>query len=373
MNTSERIDHLAQACSGVSEYIGIVTTDNLKLWLKLELGNSNILDSFQPYGDKGNLRTKAVAPSAILHIVSDNTPHAAFQSIIRGLLVGSHNLVKIPRGGASSELKAVIDWHHQLPEPLQNMVVIQEETSTSWWDQAEVIIAIGSDTSIKDIFNKLKPHQKFIPHGHKLSIAYVAHTSQASQESTEHTPDSLENIIAEEVSAFNQHGCLSPHAIYVNAEQPDIIALCERLAKSLAELEINHPRGDISLSESGSIYNLRQNIKYLTSNGEQCQLWASDDTSWTIVYEADPTLKTSPKNRTIYIKPWPKDHTLLGDNLRYLSTCAVYPWDETSIDEISCLNAPRLCALGKAQQPSLFWHHDGFATLASLVSWRDIG
>jgi len=35
------------------------------------------------------------------------------------------------------------------------------------------------------------------------------------------------------------------------------------------------------------------------------------------------------------------------------------------------LGATLLCAMGRAQEPPLFWHHDGFLPLGSLVDWVD--
>ena len=96
MNTAERATAIAKAAEPFCALLGPTTADDLLAWLRAELGSSEALDCWI---DHGRAKTKAVAPGTILHVVSGNTPHAALQSLIGGLLLGSRNLVKLPRGG----------------------------------------------------------------------------------------------------------------------------------------------------------------------------------------------------------------------------------------------------------------------------------
>ncbi|MEI8310696.1 MAG: acyl-CoA reductase, partial [Verrucomicrobiota bacterium] len=95
MNAAERAEALALAAAHFPELSPPTAGDMLDC-LRLELGHEEILDGFQPYGCH---QAMAVAPRTILHILSGNTPHAALQTMLRGLLLGSHNLVKFPSGG----------------------------------------------------------------------------------------------------------------------------------------------------------------------------------------------------------------------------------------------------------------------------------
>ena len=98
MNTQERIHLLTEALKAevAISLIGKINADDLTQWISSELGHADSLDQFHPHGD---LVSKAYAPKYILHIVSGNTPHAAFQTLIRGLLLGSHNNIKAPSTG----------------------------------------------------------------------------------------------------------------------------------------------------------------------------------------------------------------------------------------------------------------------------------
>jgi len=119
------------------------------------------------------------------------------------------------------------------------------------------------------------------------------------------------------------------------------------LATAMQAYEESHPRDPISLSESGAITNLRESIRYEAANApDSYEILHSDGTE------------------------------LLGAEANYLSTIAIDSSDAIreelkQLEELNQLHIPRICPIGRSQQPSLLWHHDGFAPLSSLVKWRD--
>ncbi len=357
ISTPERIQLLTEACSHqeVQRWTGCITSDDLNAWLSSELGSALALDKFLPHGP---LHSKAIAPKCILHIVSGNTPHAAFQSIIRGLLIGSHNIVKIPATG----LHPFTDALEHFPKPLRELIETHNTLEDKDWLKADVVIAIGSDESIAAIHQKTKPDQQFIPHGHKVSIA-IAY-------------DDYENaaqLAARDVSLHNQQGCLSIHAIYSRGDSKHF---AELLAMEMEKFCVNNPPSPISTSEAGAIRILRETTRFCASNDSSTQLWESKDTlNWTVIHQDEPTLQLSCLNRCVYVKPLPPrlDNDILGTQSAYLSTIAIHPFDKAEATSLENLSAHRICPLGKSQQPSLFWHHDGIAPIASLVKWKDIG
>ena len=357
ISTHDRIQLLAEASAlpYVEALMGKITAHDLSLWLEAELGNPNALDGFHPHGD---LLSKAYAPKYILHIVSGNTPHAAIQSIIRGLLLGSHNIIKLPSAGLPELSESI----QQFPSELKGLIETHDELTEELLNKADAVIAIGSDAAIDAIHKKTRPDQIFIPHGHKVSIGIVYDDYKGAA-----------NLAARDVSLYNQQGCLSPHAIYV---QGNIMEFAELLAVEMGKFTTYNPPAPISLSEAGAIRNLRETTRFIAGNNTTTKLWESNDSlDWTIVCESDPLLKLSCLNRCVYVKPLPTDLNVmsLGPESQHLSTIAIHPFKQNTVTSLTELPAHRICPLGQSQQPSLFWHHDGFAPLASLVKWKDIG
>ncbi|MFM8884949.1 MAG: acyl-CoA reductase, partial [Chthoniobacterales bacterium] len=158
MNTPERAIAIAKAAEPFRTLLGSTTADDLLAWLRAELGNSEALDRWV---DHGEAKTKAITPETILHVVSGNTPHAALQSLIGGLLLGSRNLVKLPRGG----LTEVDEFVSGLPEALRKKVETAEELPSDWLTQAEAVIVYGSDETVAHFRNLVSPAQVFVGHG----------------------------------------------------------------------------------------------------------------------------------------------------------------------------------------------------------------
>lgn len=354
--TAERAELLAEHCDKhrSERFLGKFSAQDLLEWISLELGNEEILDKFVSYGSSGKF-SMAVANGPILHILSSNTPHAGLQSLLRGLLVGAVNLVKLPSEG----LAVLEGWIEALPDALAELVEMIDVLSDEIFSSAKTVIAIGSDATMTEIQKRISPRQRFIPHGHKLSIGLVEKPTAEAAE-----------LVVRDACAFNQQGCLSLHTVYVMDNARDFLPL---LADAMRNYEMQNPRGEIRLSECGAISNVREVVRYEAANDPENVAieHSSGDTSWTVIYRNAPTLSPSVLNRVITVQPWPRSNDIaeLGDEREFISTLAV---EDSLVDQSKIIDVPRICTLGESQMPSLTWHHDGFAPLGSLVRWRDI-
>ncbi|MDG1853657.1 MAG: acyl-CoA reductase [Verrucomicrobiales bacterium] len=351
MDTNKRAVALSKA-------IGIESETLLELVAK-ELGHRDSLDQFIPYGD---IYTRAHPISPILHIVSGNTPAAAIQTLTRGLLIGALNQIKLPSEG----IQEVEDFVGKLPRELKSLIEItrSRKTSNQWLGSAKAIIVFGSDETVREIESRLFHHQIFIPHNHKVSVAII--DSDESQEAAK--------LAALDVAMYDQQGCLSPHDIYVHPkEQPRSFAA--KLANSLSELNSKYPPTGRTIEENIKIDDLRRSYSFRSSNDTSVQIWESDsNTDWTVVYEDEPQFAASPLGRFVFVKPLPKSlDDALNLNKEHLSTIALYPFSLQRAESLNLCGATRICPLGSAQNPSVFWHHDGLQTLAPLVNWTDAG
>jgi hypothetical protein len=100
MKLDDRVAAIASAAADFS-WLGDLTSENISHWIELELGQFLNSPGPRPYGNQ-HCFTSPLSP--ILHIVSANTPHAALQSLIRGVIVGATNWIKLPREGCRKSL-----------------------------------------------------------------------------------------------------------------------------------------------------------------------------------------------------------------------------------------------------------------------------
>lgn len=358
--TRERLARIASCAELFAKFTGPFTLDDLERLVASELGSLTALES--PL-DHGPLPSQARAPGHILHVVSGNTPHAAFQSILRGLIVGSTNHVKLPRSGLPSFEEAIA----KLPGPLAKLVTTSRELPDDWRDRPGVIIVFGHDDTITWFAGNHSAQQRFLPHGPRLSMGIITGD-----------PAPAAHHAARDVCLFDQQGCLSVHDLYVHPDAEISPTQFGRLlASEMANFASRHPRDPLTPSEEGAITNLRETTRFLAaSRPDQFALWESAaDTRWTVIYEESPILRVSPLNRVAFVKPWPADQPVdaLGPARRHLASIALHPFDQDFAQSLVPLGPSRICPMGQIHSPPIFWHHDGIAPLASLVSWTDLG
>jgi hypothetical protein len=352
MNTANRAAHLAKAISHVP-FLAPASPEQLLDWLGAELGHPAVLDGFQPLA--GTLR-RAVALDPLLHIAAANTPAAASQSLVRGLLLGARNLFKLPSEG----LPEVAAFLSLLPAALAARVEISSTLPDAWLASARAVSVFGSDDTLAAIHRRLRADQKFLPHGHHISIAIVFDDPLGSSASE----------AALDLARFDQLGCLSPQVLYA---APDPAHYAARLAAAMETLERTMPRRPIPIEDALRIRTLREETRFRIATGAPCVLWESPgSTAWTVLFTAEPGIPASPLHRTIIVKPIPLDWSTELSALRpYLACAGIFPWSITRLDPLASLGFTRICPLGTMQFPPWTWRQDARPTLADLVHWID--
>ncbi len=350
MTTAERATHLSTAATRFA-FLGPTSADDLLGLVRTELGHAEALDDFVPYG--GQL-ARAVAPETILHVISANTPAAGLQSLIRGLLLGAHNLCKIPAAG----LPEIAEFRAALPPELAARVEIASELPDDWLPRADAVIVFGHDATIAHFRALVRPEQRFIAHGHRLSFGVVFDD-----------PTFLSApLAARDASLFDQQGCLSPHVFYVAIEARGYAA---RLAEEMRAFQKREPRGRIALAEANAIRTCREELAFRAAQGEPVALWQSDgSTAWTVAYEETPGFPHSPLNRFVFVKPLPAHlATELREVRAHLSCAGAWPATPAHARTLATLGVSRICPLGQMQSPPWTWLQDGAQALAPLVRW----
>jgi hypothetical protein len=348
MKLPERVQALVES-TRTFPWLGEISRHLLNDWVTRELGVEFASSSWASYGD----RFRQLVPySPILHIVSGETPHAALQSLIRGILVGAENWIKLP----STDLVEVRSFVESLPKELQPR--LSQQLSPDWLESAAAVVVFGSDRTIHEFASRIRPWQRFIPHGHKISFAIVL---------GEWTKTEISGAIRDG-SAFSQLGCLSPQFFLVEERAAQF---AEQLA---VQLESSAPI-ELSLEAAVAIRAFRENWRFRTANDPAAKLWESrhDSLDWTVLFDPSETIPDHPLNRTFVIKPLTASLEPCIDLLRkHISTIGIHPIAPKAIDLAIRFGAQRICPVGRMQEPALDWHHDGFPSLGSLVRVIDL-
>jgi hypothetical protein len=414
----------ATFASGLDAFFKELTKEKFEALLEQDLGNLQRLDQFvaTELEQKSNRAAVATGPELIAHITAGNLPCPALMSIVLGMLVRSAQFVKCASGTsflprlfahsihqADSKLAAcleIAEWRGKsnadsVTRPESNASstaapsqaraevkkpisarVLNEGLTNALFEHADCVTATGSNETLASIRRRLSAQTRFLGYGHQVSFGYVANGMLSGANARK-----VAGQAADDVVAWDQLGCLSPHVIYVehgggvSAEQ-----FAEILAKELDEREKTEPRGEIPVEHAAAIASRRSfyetRATYFHTNTmpdyPATRIWKSENsTAWTLVYEADPRFQMSCLNRFIYVKGVTDLTEMLqnADSVRgKVSTVGLAaPKDITHglAIELSRWGVTRVCPLGRMQRPPLTWRHDGRPALADLTRWTD--
>ncbi|MBK7999394.1 MAG: hypothetical protein IPK15_11950 [Verrucomicrobia bacterium] len=364
---------------GLDSFFQELTRENLHALLVQELGHAHRLDEMCATAAEGKLQRAAMVrgPELLVHIAAGNIPNPTLLSIVLGLLTRSAQFVKCGRG-ASFLPRLFAHSLYEADAKLASCLEIAEwrggdaALEAALFAEASCVTATGSDETLADIQRRLPRSVRFLGYGHRVSFGYVTRDVLSGF--------GVKKIVAraaEDVIAWNQLGCLSPHLIYAEtggAVSPEMFA--EKLAEELTRCERDEPRGEISVELSATITSRRDFYRVRAVAVTETQVWASEgSTAWTVVYEADAQFQVSCLNRFIYVKAIPNlDEALRqADAVRgQVSTVGIAAPDDRAQElatRFGSWGATRICPLGQMQNPPLTWRHDGRPALGDLVEW----
>jgi len=366
---------------GLDDFFEKLTPTGFNALLEQELGHFHRLDEFAPGPAEGSAGHLAMVhgPELLVHIAAGNVPNPAFMSLTLGLLTRSAQFMKCATGASFLPrlfAHSIYEADRKLGACLE--IAMWPGGAVPWEDTlfagTDCLTATGSDDTLAAVRARLPARVRFVGYGRRVSFAFV--TREVLREET------ITDIVsraADDVVAWDQNGCLSPHVIYV--EERGVVEsdqFANKLAVELARRELIAPRGKISVEESAAIASRRAICEALAAHRADVKIWSStESTAWTVVFEHEVRFQFSPLNRFIYVKPVPDVATVLrgADEVRQMiSTVGIgAPVEKTKAlaTEFGRWGARRICPIGQMQNPPLNWRHDGRPALADLLVWTD--
>jgi hypothetical protein len=355
MITRQRVDLVARA------HPTLFARAELLRLLRTQLGHVDALDGWIL---REGIRVRARAPKIIYHICAGNLAVSACMSIAQGFLLGAFNVVKLPGDrDDSGTRREILKFIRGLPSPLRAMVTPHRELDLDILKRAEAVIAFGSDETMARLRAQTRWDQKFIGHGHALSLLWLAEPNALTARQA--------RACAVDVLTYDQLGCLSPQAIYV-PRGTDISVLGRKLTQALeAYWRGLKRRPSRPLAVAARIAEARDMAHAL---GHDLWLPPGKHLGWTLIYDPERTFQPSPLHGVIAIRE--ADEAQIGAALASvagrISTVGMVGEMSSSLENVFLsLGVSRFCAAGRMQFPPLTWHHDGRSSLGDLVTWID--
>ena len=178
----------------------------LRALVNSELGEIDRLDEKGPGQISGFELTATILAGAI--------PMPTLLSMLLPLVLQSPVLVKTgqrDRKTAQHVVASIADFDPELAGCISIFDFDRDQTdATQALLRAPCIVAMGSDPTIKELSRHVEAWQRWVPYGHRLSLAVLGPSIQNAAERIQTSKQ-----LAQDVALWDQSGCLSPAAVFV--------------------------------------------------------------------------------------------------------------------------------------------------------------
>ncbi len=329
------------------------------VWVSLEA----ILDSLRPAElwaliDAEHCRDAQGYP-VVGHVIAANTPLLAWVSVIRALLVRSASLVKLPSGPAAEWGRLFLSSLADMSPTLANGVALHRwpggtaELDAALCQNADVVMAHGSDGTMQILRGLCPPGTPFVGYGHRVSLAVLPRGTA--------TPEALAGL-AHDVLLYDQGGCLSPQTLFVEGGWAETLQIVEQFAAALRQTANTFPLPVRSARAAPAVREARA----LASMEPDCQLCAGEDLRWTVIARPSSEFTPSPTFGVVSVQPLAS----LPDLPEAVAAVAPFLQGCAAAGEGTGGYLPgvsRLCPPGQLQAPPLGWRQDGRDVLRVLL------
>lgn len=240
---------------------------------------------------------------------------------------------------------------------------------------ADCVVASGSDATIAAVAARVRPEQRFVAYGHRLSVAVVG------PEATDGAGlDAAARGLALDVALWDQLGCLSPIAVLADDSQPGAASrVGQALARALSAAEQRLPRGRIAPEDAALFARERSEAELRAAAGRDVEVFGGVGEPWCVVVEAAGAgPRPAPLHRfvrVLAVQGLAGVREALRPLSRHLSAVALAGFGGRThavARQLAALGASRVCLPGRLQSPPLAWPHDGRGVLEPLVRWAGL-
>lgn len=350
----------------------------LEAMLSSELGDPALLDGFRPVAD-GRL-ARAYGPALAFQVFAGNVPGVAVTALIRALLVKAPSLGKLAFGQPALAVlfaRALESVDADLARALAltywpGGAVDAEREAV---ERSDTVVVYGGAEAVAAYRELTHENRRLVVHGPRFSVGLVG------SDALESDRVATARAVARAVAAFDQHGCVSPHALWVEDSSGNAASdFAAAVAAALTEVEEELPRGRISRAEASAIQQERAaaEIRGHAPERSATRVFIGEGTRWTVIFDPEPTFRVSCLNRFVRIHPVRDlDQAVdqlepVGQLLQSVAVAGAADRREHIADRLAGVGASRVTTFERLPWPPPDWHHDGQEPLRELLRWVDI-
>ena len=351
--------------------ISFLSKENLGKKLDIALrGNRNVIEKFIDLSDP-ELIFHAQPRGVVVHWIAGNVDILGIFSVVQALITKNVSIIKAPAKyqlllkliQSIQEIKTEKIFGTELIKCIEIIYVDRNDHMNQQLlsKNADVRIAWGGEEAVNSITTLPKsPFTEDIIYGPKYSYAIV------DEKSIIQNSEKIAQRVAMDVSMFDQYACSSPHTIFVESNNKEIINnFAKKIAKSLEDInKILMPKKEITPEKSLEIIDVR------TEYGIRGNVISSKGTEWTVICSNEKEFAKPTFSRVIQVRKFNKEFILEENSSRKIQTIAVVMEQEKRydlIDKLTLLAGDRCPNVGNMSLFDSPW--DGMFGMDRMVRW----
>lgn len=338
--------------------------------------------SREPFGAPQMLATHACArganpPSSVFHVLAGTVPTVSVEAIVLALLARAPNVIKTSRNECHVARLYLTALREVAPDLASSIAVLtwaggDEQLERTACDEAGVVVAYGSNSTIDSMYGKCRFPTKFIGYGHRVSFGLITASGHLDRGIGPPALRQLCRDFALDASAYDQAGCMSMNCLFVHRagawSARDIAAMLAE--DGFPWVESFLPRGRVP---AGTAATQMQLIGVAEFDGRAFVA----PTGAAIVHD-DCRFEPSPGGRLLNVITYEDDEQLLGALRPLRGTLSTASIDCGDAERsaltlmLSRLGVRRVVRPGRMQRPLWQRDHDGRPRIADWVDWTDV-
>jgi hypothetical protein len=225
--------------------------------------------------------------------------------------------------------------------------------------QADLVVVMGADQTVREIRSSLPTRVRLLPHGHRFSAAWITGNPLPPDPRVPEGFHGSWGGVAADAVLHDGRGCMSPVAVFTPVP---LQTACDRLADAMLRASARWPIGSVSPSEHAHIRSRRALARV---TGVVCEGRDFSIHGLPVEYLEPLTL---PRCLAVYqVEDATQAARALAPYARWLSTVGTD--DPESVGTWFSLGATRVCRQGRMQRPPLIRPHDGEDWLHGTARW----
>jgi hypothetical protein len=231
---------------------------------------------------------------------------------------------------------------------------------------ADVVVAFGGDEALYAIRARCATEARFVAFGHRASIG------QLTREDVAAFDDDLAEQIARDALLYDGEGCLSLHALFVDAGEDALRRVAATLAEACERVAVEFPGGARSPGRTAAVAAYRGAAAFRAAGGRGAVLRAADVTLVVDPPDAEPPPFLPRVIPLIAVTGDAAVARYVAEHDLPVQALGVTTADPRALALGEQIGAVRVAPFGTLQTPPIGGHHGGMPRISDFVRWIDV-